>query len=51
MTQPDAAEARLTIRRTRVRAVEVVDGVSTAPARPGNGLEWDEDQVTRWLAL
>ncbi len=29
--------------------VKVVDGIAEAPARPGNGLEWDEEQVRRWL--
>lgn len=29
--------------------VEVADGLARAPARPGNGIEWDEEQVRRWL--
>ena len=32
-----------------VEPIHVSDGVATASARPGNGLEWDEDQVERWL--
>ena len=29
--------------------LEVTGGTARAPARPGNGLEWDEEQVRRWL--
>jgi mandelate racemase len=29
--------------------VRIVDGLAQPPTQPGSGLEWDEEQVRRWL--
>jgi mandelate racemase len=44
-----AARVPRSRRSDPVEPIHVSDGVATASARPGNGLEWDEDQVERWL--
>jgi mandelate racemase len=33
---------------TLTEPIQVVDGLAHPPARPGSGLEWDEEQVARW---
>ena len=45
---PENKELRPVGEWNSVRLV-VKDGHAQIPDRPGNGLEWDEDKVKRWL--